>query len=209
MDQYASLLCQRGSALLIDCHSLASEQVPLNLEAADLSLLVCDTRVERQLAATRDYNERRATCARAAEMLGLAQLRDATSEDLERLSGDELRRARHVITENARVLAGVDALRRQDFAAFGALMWASHASLRDDYAVSTRELDAFVTLARQAGALGARLTGAGFGGCAIALITSGEAPALTESVNSAFAQQGYHAPAWYTFSPAAGAEVAR
>ncbi|HEU4783298.1 MAG TPA: galactokinase [Ktedonobacterales bacterium] len=209
MDQYASLLCQQGSALLIDCRSLASEQVPLDLEAAGLSLLVCDTRVKRRLAATRDYNERRATCARAAEALGLAQLRDATSEDLARLSGAELRYARHVVGENARVLAGVDALRRRDFAAFGALMWASHASLRDDYAVSTPELDAFVTLARQAGALGARLTGAGFGGCAIALIESGTVRALTESATAAFAQRAYHASLWYEFSPAAGAEVVR
>ncbi len=209
MDQYASLLCQQGSALLIDCRSLASEQVPLDLEAAGLSLLVCDTRVKRQLAATSDYNERRATCAQAARALGVAQLRDATNDDLARLSGKELRYARHVVGENARVLAGVDALRRRDFAAFGALMWASHASLSDDFAVSTPALDVFVTVARQAGALGARLTGAGFGGCAIALIEGGKIRALTESVTSAFAQQGYSAPEWYTFSPASGAEVVR
>jgi galactokinase len=134
-------------------------------------------------------------------------LRDATSEDLARLSGEELRCARHVVGENARALAGVDALRQQDFAAFGELMWASHASLRDNYAVSTPELDAFVILARLAGALGARLTGAGFGGCAIALIEKSNVRALTESVTLAFAQQGYHAPMWYEFSPAAGAEV--
>jgi galactokinase len=209
MDQYASLLCQQGSALLIDCRSLASEQVPLDLDAEGLSLVVCDTLVKRQLTATRDYNERRATCARAAERLGVAQLRDATSEDLARLSGEALHYARHVVGENARVLAGVEALRRQDFAAFGALMWASHESLRDDYAVSTPELDAFVTTARQAGALGARLTGAGFGGCAIALIEQSKVRALTDSVTAAFAQQGYQAPAWFTFSPAAGAEVVR
>ena len=141
--------------------------------------------------------------------LGIAQLRDATNDDLERLSGEELRYARHVVGENARVLAGVDALRRRDFAAFGALMWASHVSLRDDFAVSTPELDAFVTVARQAGALGARLTGAGFGGCAIALIEKSNVRTLTESVTSTFAQQGYHAPVWYEFSPASGAEVAR
>jgi galactokinase len=209
MDQYASLLCQPGSALLIDCRSLASEQVPLDLDAAGLSLVVCDTRAKRRLAATSEYNERRSTCARAAERLGITQLRDATSEDLARLSGDELCYARHVVGENARVLAGVDALRRRDFAAFGELMWASHASLRDDYAVSTPELDAFVTLARQAGALGARLTGAGFGGCAIALIEKSKVRILAESVTAAFAQRGYHAPIWYEFTPAAGAEVVR
>lgn len=209
MDQYASLLCQQGSALLIDCRSLASEQVPLDLNAAGLSLVVCDTRVKRQLTATRDYNERRATCARVAETLGIAQLRDATSDDLARLSGEALRYTRHVVGENARVLAGVDALRRQDFAAFGELMWASHESLRDDYDVSTPELDAFVTSTSQAGALGARLTGAGFGGCAIALIEKSKARMLTESVTAAFARQGYPAPAWYESTPAAGAEVVR
>ncbi len=208
MDQYASLLCHQGSALLIDCRSLVSEQVPLDLEAAGLSLVVCDTRVKRQLAAT-EYNERRATCAWAAEALGIAQLRDATPSDLSRLTGEELRYARHVVGENARVLAGVAALRLQDFAAFGELMWASHESLRNDYAVSTPELDTFVTHAGRAGALGARLTGAGFGGCAIALIGRGKIGVLTESVNAAFAQQGYAAPAWYEFSPAAGAEVVR
>ena len=211
MDQYASLLCQQGSALLIDCRSLASEQVPLDLETAGLSLVVCDTRVKRQLAATREYNERRATCARAAETLGVAQLRDATMDDLARLSGEELRYARHVVTENARVLAGVEALRRRDFAAFGELMWASHASLRDDYAVSTRELDTFVTVVRQAGALGARLTGAGFGGCAIALIdwSKMRTRRLADVVSSECIHFGLQVPAWYEFSPAAGAEVVR
>lgn len=208
MDQYASLLCQQGCALLIDCRSLLAEQVPLDLSAAGLTLLVCDTRVERRLANT-GYNDRRATCARAAQRLGLSQLRDATPKDLERLSGAELRAARHVVTENARVLSGVAALRQRDFAAFGQLMWASHASLRDDYAVSAAELDAFVEQARQAGALGARLTGAGFGGCAIAIITSERVAELVNRVTRLFAERSYRPPAWYTFSPAAGAEVAR
>lgn len=208
MDQYASLLCREGSALLIDCRSLASEPVPLNLETAGLRLVVCDTRVKRRLAAT-GYNQRRATCTQAADYLGIPQLRDATPDDLTRLSGETLQRARHVVTENARVLAGVAALRRGDFGAFGQLMWESHASLRDDYAVSTPELDAFVEQARRVGALGARLTGAGFGGCAIALIASDKTETLTRTVTELFAARGYQAPAWYAFSPAAGAEVAR
>lgn len=208
MDQYASLLCREGNALLIDCRSLASEQVPLDLEAADLNLVVCDTGVKRRLAAT-GYNQRRATCARAAEQLGIPQLRDATTDDLARLSGDELRCARHVVGENGRVLSGVAALRQGDFAAFGRLMWASHASLRDDYGVSAPELDTFVEQAREAGAIGARLTGAGFGGCAIALIASDRVETLKDVVTQAFTGQGYRAPTWYVFSPAAGAEVVR
>lgn len=208
MDQYASLLCQEGNALLIDCRSLASEQVPLDLAAAGLCLIVCDTRVKRRLTAT-GYNERRAICARAAEHLGVTHLRDATSDALTRLSGEELRCARHVVSENARVLAGAGALRRRDFAAFGQLMWDSHTSLRDDFGVSIAELDTFVEQARQVGALGARLTGAGFGGCAIAIIASAKASTLVNAVAQLFAARVYREPAWYTFSPAAGAEVVR
>ena len=206
MDQYAALLCQAGSALLIDCRSLASESVPLDLDTAGLALFACDTGARRRLAST-GYNERRATCARAAERLGVAQLRDAAPDDLARLSGDELRYARHVIAENARVLIGVDALRRRDFAAFGALMWDSHASLRDDFGVSTDALDAVVEEARRAGALGARLTGAGFGGCAIALIARERAGGLADALTRRFADAGYQPPTYYLFSPSAGAEV--
>ncbi|HET9927263.1 MAG TPA: galactokinase, partial [Rubrobacter sp.] len=160
MDQYASLLCEAGAALLVDCRSLDAQSVPLDLQAAGLALVVCDTRVERGLADT-GYNDRRATCERAAKMLGVEELRDATEGDLDLLSGAELMRARHVISENARVLEAVEALRDGDFDEFGRLMYASHASLRDDYEVSTPELDTFVETARQHGARGARLTGAG------------------------------------------------
>jgi galactokinase len=204
MDQYASLLGQAGHALLVDCRSLASEAVPLDLAGAGLSLLVCDTGVKRGLAAT-GYNDRRATCERAAARLGLPRLRDATVADLTRLDGEELLRARHVVSENARVLAAVAALRQRDFATFGALMYASHASLRDDYAVSTPELDSVVETARALGAPGARLTGAGFGGCAIAL--AADPAALERTITGTFAARGYQTPTCYVFAPAAGAEV--
>jgi galactokinase len=204
MDQYAALLCQAGHALLVDCRSLASEAVPLDLAGAGLSLLVCDTGVKRGLAAT-GYNDRRATCERAAAQLGLPQLRDATLADLARLSGEELLRARHVVTENARVLAAVAALRQRDLVALGALMYASHASLRDDFGVSTPELDAVVEAARADGALGARLTGAGFGGSAIALVA--DPAALERAIVAVFAARGYQPPTCYVFAPAAGAEV--
>jgi galactokinase len=207
MDQYASLLCRAGAALLIDCRSLEARSVPLDLGAAGLALLVCDTRVERGLADT-GYNDRRATCERAASALGIEDLRDATHEDLDRLSGEELKRARHVVSENARVLGAVDALENGDFDAFGRLMYASHASLRDDYEVSTPELDAFVETARERGASGARLTGAGFGGCAIALVPEAETTMLTKACEQAFAEREFEEPAFYEFVPAAGAEVA-
>lgn len=208
LDQYASLLCRPGQALFIDFRSLETAGVPLDLEAAELSLQVCDTRVERSLAAT-GYNERRAACERAAETLGVRELRDATLEDLERLSGEQLKRARHVVTENLRVLEAVDALRNGDFVTFGELMYASHSSLRDDYEVSTPELDAYVECAREAGALGARLTGAGFGGSAIALIGSADADHLAERTRDLFRREGFKAPAFFTFLPTGGAEVSR
>jgi galactokinase len=207
MDQYASLLCEAGAALLVDCRLLEAESVPLDLEAAGLALVVCDTRVERGLAET-GYNDRRATCERAASMLGVEELRDATEGDLYLLSGAELKRARHVVSENARVLEAVGALRDRNFEEFGRLMYASHSSLRDDYEVSTPELDTFVEAAEQHGARGARLTGAGFGGCAIALVPEGETVAFTNACEREFAGRGFEEPAFYEFVPAAGAELA-
>src|SRR6266496_4182616 len=207
MDQYASLLCQAGTALLIDCRSLAAEPVPLDLGGANLTLIVCDTRVARELSAT-GYNSRRQACEGAAHTLGVRELRDAHLQDLEKLSGEERKRARHVITENARVLEAAQALQRQDFGAFGRLLYASHRSLRDDYEVSTPALNAFVEIAVQSAALGARLTGAGFGGCALALIRSEDTGMLAQRVRQHFEACGFKQPAFYPFQPAAGAEVA-
>ena len=207
MDQYASLLCEEGAALLVDCRSLEAKSVPLDLPAAGLVLLVCDTRVERGLADT-GYNERRSTCESAASTLGIEELRDATEDDLKRLSGEELKRARHVVSENARVLEAVEALNNNDFAQFGRLMYASHASLRDDYEVSTPELDTFVETAKEHGASGARLTGAGFGGCAIALVPETRSEKIKRACELNFAEADFEEPAFYEFVPAAGAELA-
>ena len=206
MDQYASLLCQAGTALLIDCRSLEARSIPLDLVGADLVLLVCNTHVSRELGAT-GYNARREACEKAAHTLGVRELRDAHLQDLEKLSGEERKRARHVITENSRVLEAIQALQRQDFGAFGRLMYASHQSLRDDYEVSTPELDAFVEIATQSSALGARLTGAGFGGCALALIRSEDAGVLVLNVRHYFEARGFTQPEFFSFQPAVGAEV--
>ncbi len=206
MDQYASLLCGSGAALLIDCRTLEGEPVPLDLEAAGLALLICDTRVERGLADT-GYEDRRKSCESAARRLGVEELRDADAGDLDCLSGEELKRARHVVYENARVLEAARALQRDDFARFGHLMYGSHLSLRDDFEVSTLELDAFVDAARESGSLGARLTGAGFGGCAVALVNATGTGALISSVRHVFEERGFEEPAFYEFRPAAGAEV--
>ncbi len=126
---------------------------------------------------------------------------------IERLAGEELKRARHVVRENARVLEAVRALRGRDFAGFGRLMYASHLSLRNDFEVSIPELDAFVDATRESGSLGARLTGAGFGGCAVALVSAADTGALASSARRAFEKKGFGEPAFYEFRPAAGAEV--
>jgi galactokinase len=207
MDQYASLLCDAGSALLVDCRSLEAEAVPLDLEEEGLALLVCDTRVERGLADT-GYEDRRKTCENAARTLGVRELRDAGEEDLARLEGEELKRTRHIVLENARVLEAVRALREEDFATFGRLMYDSHLSMRDDFEISTPELDTFVEAARETGALGARLTGAGFGGCAIALIAEAAAEPLTDSARHRFREESFKEPVFYRLRPSAGAEVA-
>jgi galactokinase len=192
----------------VDCRSLEAQSVPLDLAAAGLALVVCDTRVERGLADT-GYNDRRSTCESAAGTLGIEHLRDATETDLKRLSGEELKRARHVVSENARVLEAVEALNNGDFDHFGRLMYASHASLRDDYEVSTPELDTFVETARRHGARGARLTGAGFGGCAIALVPESRSEEVKQACKRSFAEADFGEPAFYEFVPAAGAELAR
>jgi len=173
MDQLASVGGQRDHALLLDCRSLAITPVAI---PAELGVLVVHSGVERALAGSA-YAERRAACEAAAARFGVATLRDAT---IEQAVDDPL--ARHVVSENARVLAFVDALRSGDAPRAGALMLASHASLRDDFAVSTPELDLLVDLTVAAGAFGARLTGAGFGGCIVALVPSSELARIAAAV---------------------------
>ena len=157
MDQLASVLGVAGHALLIDCRSLETTPIPVP------DVVVVESGVQRSLAESA-YAERRAECEAVARRLGLAALRDATFDQV----ADEPR-ARHVVSENARVLAAAEALRAGDLAALGGLMLESHASLRDDYEVSMPELDSIVDELVAAGAAGARLTGAGFGGCVVAV----------------------------------------
>jgi galactokinase len=161
MDQLCSLFGAEGYALLIDCRSLAVEPVAL---PAGIAWLVVHSGLPRTLGTT-EYAARRAECEAVARRLGIASLRDADPDQV----ADEPR-ARHVVSENARVLATVDALRAGDLPALGRLLLASHASLRDDYSVSTSELDLLVDLLVADGAAGARLTGAGFGGCVVAAV---------------------------------------
>ncbi|MCJ7438725.1 MAG: galactokinase [Acidimicrobiia bacterium] len=171
MDQLASVHGVADHALLIDCRTLAVEPIPLPREVA---VLVVHSGVPRTLAGSA-YAERRAATERAATRLGIASLRDANLRDVQ---DDAF--ARHVVTENARVLAFAAALRDHDVGALGPLLLASHASLRDDFAVSTPELDLLVDAFVAAGALGARLTGAGFGGCVVGLALATKAPRVLD-----------------------------
>jgi galactokinase len=170
MDQVAALFGQKGSAVLFDAHASAGVAVPLPLEQTGTCFLVVDSRIRHDVAAGQ-YADRRRACGQAAEALGVADLCDAGVEALAKASmpADLLRRARHVITEQQRVAEVVAELAAANMAGVGELLTASHASLRDDFEVSTPELDDIVTTAVAAGAFGARLTGAGFGGCVVVL----------------------------------------
>ncbi|MCX5891111.1 MAG: galactokinase [Deltaproteobacteria bacterium] len=208
MDQLASALGQEGHVLLIDCRDLSYQPVPM---PADAAILIADTAVRRQLASSA-YNERRAQCEAAARALGVAALRDATLAMLAQVDLPDVvaRRARHVIAENDRVLETVAALQRGDLHKVGSLMAASHASLRDLYEVSSLELDAMVELlTAQPGCYGARLTGAGFGGCAVALMDAGAVAAAIPAVSEAYRVRTGLNPALYPTRAAAGASVAR
>jgi galactokinase len=188
MDQMASVFGRAGHALLLDCRSLDIEPVPIPDDAV---ITAVHSGLPRQLVDSA-YAQRRAACEAAAAELGLESLRDATAEQV---TDNPI--ARHVVSENARVLAFVDALRADNLAAAGAQMLASHASLRDDFQVSTPELDLLVDLAMEHGAYGARLTGAGFGGCIVTLgreeLTSNVAEQYRSSTGLTPAQFPVHA----------------
>jgi len=200
MDQAASLRARAGHALLLDCRDGAVEHEPFDLAAAGLELLVVDTRAPHALV-DGQYAQRRATCEAAAARLGVATLREIEPERLDAALADldddvSRARVRHVVTEIARVRAFVALLRDGRVSDVGPVMDASHTSLRDDYEVSCTELDVAVAAARDAGALGARMTGGGFGGSAIALVPAGSAPQVIDAVERAFADAGLGAPAF-------------
>jgi Galactokinase len=208
MDQMISAIGIAGSAVLIDCRSLATRAEPL---PADTAVVVLDTATRRGLVDSA-YNERRAQCERAAAHLGVAALRDVMLDELMARSGGldapTLRRARHVVTENARTLAAADAMRAGDALALGRLMNESHVSLRDDFEVSTAALNAMVEIATaQPGCLGARMTGAGFGGCAVALVRQPEADRFADVVAREYERRTDIAPQVYVTSASAGASV--
>ncbi|GAB3359917.1 galactokinase [Modestobacter lapidis] len=195
MDQTVAMLAEEGAALLIDTRDFSTAPVRLRLADAGLVLVVIDTRVTHTLA-DGQYAQRRRDCEQAARELGLAQLGEATADDLERLTDPRLRaRARHVVGEIGRVDRVVELVAAGRMAEIGPLLDASHASLRDDYEVSAVELDTVVAAATGAGALGARMTGGGFGGSAIALVPEAVVADVERAVVDACARRGLTTPA--------------
>lgn len=199
MDQAASLRAGAGHALLLDTRDGSVRQIPFDLAAHGLALLVVDTHAPHQLV-DGQYAARRATCEEAARTLGVASLREVTdlSAALAALDEDPVaaRRVRHVVTEIARVAEAVDLLDAGRVRELGPVLVAGHASLRDDYEVTCRELDLAADAAVTAGALGARMVGGGFGGSVIALVPDDAAVAVAEAVAAAFTEAGLTAPAF-------------
>ncbi len=212
MDQVASLFGELDRFVYFDVRDREIALIPADL--ADLVLTVIDTGVRHDIAASA-YGERRRECAAAAEALGASTLREADLGRVAELAGSAGhpgvlgRRARHVFTENVRVTRAAALLRAGRGAEVGPLLTASHASLRDDFEVSVPELDVAVDAALAGGALGARMTGGGFGGCALALSRAGDVPAVRMSVERAYARLDWPSPQGFRVSPAAGARRLR
>ena len=204
MDQMASMLCTDAHLLFLDCRTLATEQVPFDVAAAGLAVLGVDSRSPHQLT-DGAYADRRRSCEQAARILGVPALRDATEADLDRLDGELLRRARHVVTENARVLATVAALHAGRVADIGPLLSASHASMRDDFEITVPRVDLIATTAEAAGALGARMTGGGFGGCVLALAPVDRVGAVRAAITDAYDRAGFGEPGFFPAVPSPGA----
>jgi len=208
MDQMASLLGRADAGTFLDCRSLEAEVVDLGFAPAGLELLVIDTKVTHAHS-TGGYGERRAACERGAAIMGVAALRDLSVDDLPRaqelMDDVTFRRVRHVVTEDQRVLDAVATLRSDGPRAIGPLLDASHVSMRDDFEISVPELDLAVETARAAGAIGARMTGGGFGGAAIALIDHELVGPATAAVEAAFVDAGFAAPHIFTVHPSEGA----
>lgn len=208
MDQMASMLGEQDAAVFLDCRTLEAQSVPLRLAAEGLTILVIDTRVSHAHA-TGGYRDRRDACERGAAALGVPSLRDVGIDDLDRASTvlDDVtfRRVRHIVTENRRVLDTVSALRAHGPRGIGDLLVASHASMRDDFEISTPELDTAVEAALAAGAQGARMTGGGFGGAAIALVDTDIVEAVSDAVRGAFTASAFAPPHLFTVTASPGA----
>ncbi|MFF9862762.1 galactokinase [Streptomyces tendae] len=210
MDQTASACCEAGHALFLDTRDLSQRQIPFDLAAEGMRLLVVDTRVKHSHSEG-EYGKRRAGCEKGAALLGVDALRDVPyvglDAALERLGDEEevRRLVRHVVTEDERVERVVSLLESGDTRAIGPVLVEGHTSLRDDFRISCPELDLVVDASLAAGALGARMTGGGFGGSAIVLVEAGDVDAVTKAVEDAFAAAGFRAPRVFGAVPSQGA----
>jgi galactokinase len=212
MDQFISVMGREGHLLLLDCRTRQTELVPMNDPAVEL--LVVNTNVKHELGSG-EYAKRRAECEAAAKILGLASLRDATADQLEKAKGKMTevvyRRARHVIGEIERTLHAAEGIRESNWPAVGNLMYASHESLRDDYEVSCKELDAVVEIAedigRSGGVYGCRMTGGGFGGCAVALVKTEAVAAIIKKIAADYKTKTGIDATIFSSRPAAGATI--
>ncbi len=210
MDQTASACCEAGHALFLDTRDLSQKQIPFDLAAEGMVLLVVDTRVKHSHSEG-EYGKRRAGCERGAALLGVDALRDIPYGELdaalERLGDDEeaVRLVRHIVTEDERVEKTIALLESGETRAIGPVLVAGHASLRDDFRISCPELDLVVDTALATGALGARMTGGGFGGSAIVLAEAADVEPLTKAVQEAFAAAEFTAPRVFEAVPSAGA----
>jgi galactokinase len=212
LDQTASLCCRDACVLFLDVRSGDMQQVPFAAATEGLEVLVIDTRASHKLGDGESgdgYSARRKGCERAAHLLGVPALRDVKLDELPSVASalppELFPLVRHVVTENARVLETVDLLRHNRLPQIGPVLTVSHESLRDDYRVSAVELDVAVETALAAGALGARMTGAGFGGSAIALLPAEDRPDVERAVMEAFDKHSWQAPRLFTAIPSAGA----
>ena len=208
MDQSASLLGEADHGVFLDCRSLEAEVIELGFARDGLELLIIDTKVAHRLV-DGGYAARRAACEEGAAIMGVPSLRDLEERDLDKASevmpDVTFRRVRHVVSENARVLETVKRLKESGPRSIGDLMYASHKSMRDDFEISVDELDTAVETALRHGAVGARMTGGGFGGAAIALTPIERISEVTNAVYAEFEQCGYARPDVFAVSAANGA----
>jgi len=212
MDQFTSILARKDEALLLDCRSRTATPVPMT--DPTVSVMIINTNVRHRLAEG-EYAKRRLQCEAAARVLKVPALRDAMLAALETARGNmepvAFKRARHVISENERTLRAADAIRASDWPTVGRLMYASHASLRDDYEVSCPELDVVVdiaqTIGQSGGVIGCRMTGGGFGGCAVSLVRTDAAARITRAIDGAYEKRCGRQAIIFSSRPAAGARV--
>ena len=212
MDQFISVMGKKDHILLLDCRSRQTELVPMT--DPSIELLITNTNVKHELTGG-EYAKRRAQCEQAARVLGVSSLRDADASKLEqtraRMDNTVYRRAKHVISEIERTLHAAEAVRSSNWPTVGQLMYASHASLRDDYEVSCPELDAVVEIAQsiglKGGVFGCRMTGGGFGGCTVALVQADKVDAISEHLSAEYEKRTRIKPTLFVSRPAGGATV--